>query len=99
MRSRWLSTFSILGILLIALGIVGKIIGPKFIFDPGQIPDGNEAWYYMIVGVLMLLNGLISPALTAEEKKEAARTDAATVRKPEVRAAVTTTAEKRGDNA
>ena len=68
MRSRWLSTFSLLGMLLIVLGIVGKIIGPRFIYDPGQIPDGHEAWYYLIVGALMLINGLVSPALTAQEK-------------------------------
>lgn len=69
MRSRWLSTFSLLGILLIVLGIVGKVIGPRFVYDPGQVADGNEAWYYLAVGALMLLNGLIMPALTAEEKK------------------------------
>ena len=95
MRSRWLSTFSLLGILLIILGVVGKIIGPLFVFDPGQIPDGHEAWYYLIVGVLMLLNGLISPALTAEEKRDAARTTS--VRKLEARPVIATAAEN-GDN-
>jgi hypothetical protein len=55
MRSRWLSTFTLLGVLLIVLGIIGKVIGHRFIFDPGQIPDGNEAWYYIAVGVLMML--------------------------------------------
>ena len=70
MRSHWLSTFTLLGVLLIALGVIGKIIGPRFVFDPGQIPDGNEAWYYMAVGALMLMNGLVMPALTPEEQRE-----------------------------
>ncbi len=61
-RLRWLSTFTLLGALLVILGIVGKVLGPKFIYDPGQIPDGNEAWAYILVGVLMLLNGFLSPA-------------------------------------
>lgn len=61
-RLRWLSTFTLLGALLVVLGIVGKVFGPRFIYDPGQIPDGNEAWAYIAVGVLMLLNGLLSPA-------------------------------------
>jgi hypothetical protein len=89
--------------LLILLGIVGKIIGPRFIYDPGQVPDGNEAWYYLAVGALMLLNGLVSPALTAEEKKEAQKAEdapaaAAPTRNPDTRPVVATTADK-GDNA
>ncbi len=70
MRSRWLSTFTLLGALLIVLGIVGKIVGSRFVFDPGQMPDGNEAWYYIAVGALMMLNGLVNPALTPEEERE-----------------------------
>ena len=97
MRSRWLSTFSLLGILLIVLGLIGLIIGPRFVFDPGQVADGHEAWYYLIVGALMLINGLVSPALTAEEKRDAAK--AASVRAPEARAVVATAAESPGDNA
>lgn len=68
MRSRWLSTFTLLGALLIAMGVIGKVLGPRFIFDPGQIPDGNEAWYYITVGALMVVNGLLSPALPAEDR-------------------------------
>lgn len=66
-RFRWLSTFTLLGILLVMLGIVGKIFGPRFIYDPGQIPDGNEAWAYIAVGMLMLLNGYFSPVPTDSE--------------------------------
>ncbi len=66
-RFRWFSTFTVLGILLVILGLVGKILGPKFIYDPGQIPDGNEAWVYMAVGALMLLNGFLSPAVAGSD--------------------------------
>jgi uncharacterized membrane protein len=98
MRSRWLSTFSILGFLLVILGVVGIVLGPKFVFDPGQIPDGHEAWYYIVVGALMLLNGFVSPALTVEEKKDAARTQAASTRPVEPRpAAVATASDNSGD--
>ena len=66
MRARWLSTFSIIGLILIVLAIVGLVSGPSFVFDPGQSADGKDPWYYqpgyyIIVGILMLLNGLISP--------------------------------------
>lgn len=70
MRSRWLSTFTLLGILLVILGLVGKILGPRFIYDPGQIPDGNEAWCYLIVGALMILNGLLSPLAARDDAPE-----------------------------
>ncbi len=72
-RFRWLSTFTLLGILLVILGIVGKVLGPKFIYDPGQIPDGNEAWAYIAVGVLMLLNGFLSPAPSDSDTASPAR--------------------------
>ncbi len=72
-RFRWLSTFTLLGILLVILGIVGKVLGPRFIYDPGQVPDGNEAWAYIAVGVLMLLNGFLSPAPPEGDPPSSAR--------------------------
>ncbi len=94
MRSRWLSTFTLLGILLVVLGLVGKILGPRFIYDPGQIPDGNEAWCYLTVGALMILNGLLSPLAPREEAPEppvqrarAARSPQPVTAAPEERAA------------
>ena len=36
LKSRWLSTFTVIGAILIALGIVGLIVGPRFVYDPGQ---------------------------------------------------------------
>ncbi|MDQ2686803.1 MAG: hypothetical protein M3Y28_02940 [Armatimonadota bacterium] len=93
MRSRWLSTFTLLGILLIALGAVGKVLGPRFIFDPGQIADGNECWYYMTVGALMVLNGLITPALPADERP-AETTTPTTAKTSAVRPLAASTVEK-----
>ena len=74
MKSRWLSTFTLIGILLLALGLGGLVmqhVGTHFIFDPGQPPPphGNDPtpWYYLLVGALMVLNGLVAPALLPEE--------------------------------
>jgi len=67
LRSRWLSTFTIIGAILIALGIVGLILGPRFVYDPGQPVTGKEAWCYLVIGILMVVNGLLTPA-PPEEK-------------------------------
>lgn len=61
MRSRWISTFTVIGVLLLVLGIVGWHMGSKFVFDPGQTPDPREPYYYMLLGVLMILNGVFTP--------------------------------------
>jgi uncharacterized membrane protein len=64
MRSRWLSTFTVIGVLLIGLGIVALVAkhsGHKFVFDPGQTETGNEPIYYIVVGALMVLNGIVTP--------------------------------------
>lgn len=70
LRSRWLSTFTVIGAILIVLGIVGLILGPRFVYDPGQPVTGKEAWCYLVIGVLMVLNGVLTPAA---EDKEAAK--------------------------
>ena len=65
MRSRWLSTFTIIGVLLIGLGVVALVVtnsGHKFVFDPGQTETGQEPIYYIVVGVLMVINGFVTPA-------------------------------------
>ena len=62
LRSRLLSTFTVIGALLIVLGLTGLILGRSFVFDPGQRATGYEAWYYLAIGALMVLNGLLSPA-------------------------------------
>jgi uncharacterized membrane protein len=66
LRSRWLSTFTVIGAILIVLGIVGLILGPRFVYDPGQPVTGKEAWCYLVIGILMVMNGVLTPQ--AEEK-------------------------------
>ncbi len=75
LRSRWLSTFTVIGAILIVLGIVGLILGPRFVYDPGQPVTGKEAWCYLIIGVLMVMNGVLTPAA---EGKANEKTDAKT---------------------
>ena len=70
---RWLSTFTLLGALLIVLGLVGLILGPRFVYDPGQTDPNvlkQTPWYYLAVGALMLVNGLLTPQ-PADSKAEA----------------------------
>ena len=67
LRSRLLSTFTVIGAILIVLSIVGLIVGPHFVYDPGQPVTGKEAWYYLIIGILMVVNGLLTPAAPEEK--------------------------------
>jgi hypothetical protein len=62
LKSRWVSTFTVIGAILIVLGIVGLIMGPRFVYDPGQPVTGKEAWCYLVIGALMVLNGVMTPA-------------------------------------
>ena len=82
LRSRWLSTFTVIGAILIVLGIVGLILGPKFVYDPGQPVTGKEAWCYLVIGVLMVLNGVLTPAAEGKEVPKSA----AGVSRPSARA-------------
>jgi|SRR5579883_2167277 len=52
-----LSSFTIIGIILLAIGIYGLIPGTRFVFDPGLPAEPGEALYYILVGVLMIVNG------------------------------------------
>jgi len=69
MRSRWLSTFTVIGVVLIALGVYG-LINHSFVFDPGQVPDHYEPWYYIVVGILSIVNGIFTPPNPADDKSE-----------------------------
>ena len=71
MRSRWFSTFTVIGLILIVIGLVGLGLGPHFIFEPGQPhPDPKTPWYYLAIGALMIVNGLATPAPSPEETRE-----------------------------
>ena len=52
-----LSSFTVIGIVLLVIGIYGLVPGTKFTFDPGVPPEHGEAFYYILVGVLMIVNG------------------------------------------
>ncbi|MBV9852404.1 MAG: hypothetical protein JO250_22290 [Armatimonadetes bacterium] len=113
MKSRWLSTFTLIGLLLLVLGVAGLILqhaGTGMVFDPGQPPpaDGHDrtAWYYLVIGALMVLNGLVTPApapgeMVPPQKKGAARPDApasiSTARPAAGREVIATSADKPGE--
>lgn len=79
LKSRWLSTFTVIGAVLIVLGIVGLVLGPKFVYDPGQPVTGKEGWCYLAIGALMVLNGVLSPAPAGENRPAAPPAREATV--------------------
>ena len=66
---RWWNSFNLLGILLIAVALVGAVSGGKFVFDPGRPQRGFEWAFYLIAGVLMLVNGFLSPAMPHPKDK------------------------------
>ena len=101
LRSRLLSTFTVIGAILIALSFVGLIVGPRFVYDPGQPVTGREAWYYLIIGILMVVNGLLTPP-QPEEKPSGRAGDkpavkASAVDPPLSREAAISVADKSGD--
>jgi hypothetical protein len=62
MKFRWLNSFNVLAVILLLIGIVGAVEGPKMTFDPGR-PTSAFFWVvYVVAGVLMLINGLLPPA-------------------------------------
>lgn len=58
---RWWNSFNLLGITLIVFAIIGFIAGDKFVFDPGR-PLSQAPIYYLVAGVLMIVNGLLQPS-------------------------------------
>ncbi len=66
MRFFRLNSFTIIGLILVAIGAYGKIKGPSFQYDAGLPAEHLEWLYYIIVGVLMIVNGLILPRPVAE---------------------------------
>ncbi len=56
-----------IGAVLIVLGVIGVVKGNQFVFDPGQERDSAEAYYYLIMGVVMIVNGLVTPPPVPED--------------------------------
>ncbi|HEY3329938.1 MAG TPA: hypothetical protein VGK19_07965 [Capsulimonadaceae bacterium] len=61
MRLPRVSSFFWIGIALVGIGCFAIHKGPTFMFDPGVTPEPHEAIYYLIVGVIMIVNGLVHP--------------------------------------
>jgi len=103
LRSRLLSTFTVIGAILIALSFVGLIVDKGFVYDPGQPVTGNEAWYYLIIGVLMVVNGLLTPPPPEEKSlrraggKSITQASSAAADKPLPRATAISAADKSGE--
>lgn len=70
MSLRWLNSFTILAVILIAIGVIGALSGGHMVFDPGREPSGREWMLYLVAGVLMLVNGLLPPATVREESDD-----------------------------
>ena len=45
-------------------------------YDPGQPVTGKEAWCYLVIGVLMVLNGVLTPSVEEAKDKAAPRSPA-----------------------
>lgn len=88
LKSRWVSTFTVIGAVLIVLGVVGLILGSRFVYDPGQPVTGKEAWCYLVIGGLMVLNGIMTPV--SPDTQRGTRSAAKPAAKPTETAAVST---------
>lgn len=66
MHLRWWNSFTVLAIILLAIGIMGGIEGDRMVFDPGRAPSGKEWLIYLVAGALMLINGLLPGSSTTE---------------------------------
>jgi len=66
MNVRWWNSFNLLGVILLVIGAIGAVTGPKMVFDPGRMATGKEWLIYVVAGVLMLVNGFL-PSATAPQ--------------------------------
>jgi len=74
MRFIRLNSFTIIGAILFVIGVVGLIKGPGFEFDAGLPAEPREGFYYLLVGVVMIINGCIVPAAVPESQASEAPT-------------------------
>lgn len=70
MHFRWWNSFTVLSVILIAIGVIGLIAGDRMVFDPGRPTTGKEWLLYLAAGVLMLINGLLPPSTASEAEGE-----------------------------
>ena len=83
---RYLNSFVLIGVALIAVSLAGFATGGRFLTEPGQTPGANMSLIYLGTGVLMIINGVVSArtALTpaSNTPKAAAENAAATDKVP-----------------
>lgn len=56
----WKKTDFWIALLLFVIGIIGLARGNEAIADPGQDVDPRLAWLYLLAGVVMIVNGILS---------------------------------------
>jgi hypothetical protein len=64
MKIRWWNSFNLLALILLALSISGIVSGGKMVFEPGRAITGKEWLVYLVAAVLMVVNGILTPAPT-----------------------------------
>lgn len=73
---RYLNMFVLIGIALIGISIAGFATGNHFLTEPGQAVNPNGSLLYLVAGLLMLINGIVSirmappPAVPAPKTPE-----------------------------
>lgn len=73
MHFRWWNSFTILAVILVAIGVLGVLQGDRMVFDPGRPSTGKEGFLYLIAGGLMLVNGLLPSGPPSPEDNERAQ--------------------------
>ena len=63
---RW-NSFTVIGLALLAIGIYSLIRGAGFQFDSGLPAEVGEPWFYLLVGALMVLNGVVQPSMVTTD--------------------------------
>jgi hypothetical protein len=69
-RFRWWNSFTLLAVVLIAIGFIGFIAGERMVFDPGRPSTGREWLLYLVAGFLMLINGLLPPSTAPRDEDQ-----------------------------
>jgi hypothetical protein len=57
---RYLNMFVLIGIVLIAVSLIGFATGNRFLTEPGQPVNPQGSLVYLGAGILMLINGIVS---------------------------------------
>lgn len=64
------NTYFWIGGILFILGLLGIVGGDAVIRDPGQKPEHNLWWLYMVGAVVMIANGWLSHSQTVQHYRE-----------------------------